>query len=61
MVRLEEQLDPIAVVSVINMHKHQHTQCLVDILNFIREGAKKEEDKNKLEQVRSEAKLLRQT
>ena len=53
MVRLEEQLDPIAVVSAINLHKHQHAQCLVDILNFIREGAKKDDHREKLEQVRN--------
>ena len=50
-VRLEEQLDPIAVVSVVNLKTHEHMQCLKDILTFIRENAPTEEDKHKLDSM----------
>ncbi|QDZ25364.1 hypothetical protein A3770_17p78820 [Chloropicon primus] len=47
-VRLEEQLDPIAVVSVINLQKHQDTQFLGDIVTFLRKKAPTDKEKEML-------------
>ena len=50
-VRLEEQLDPIAVVSVMNLKKHEHKQFLVDVVNFVCANAPTEKDRERMKMV----------
>ena len=53
-VRLEEQLDPIAVVSVVNLRKHRNAQFLADILRFLRENAPEGSGKSDLDKALAE-------
>ncbi len=47
-VRLEEQLDPIAVVSVVNLRKQEHAQFLQDVLAFLQASAPTQRAKDQL-------------